>query len=116
MADNKKTIWNKLFPSFFPAEGSRGIALPSGGIYEDFIGDATALGGVSDSNTEDGQQLYTLPKSRHGRYGIYDLMASDPTIDSALKMHIAHALSARSDSGEIIKIESVNDEENPIVE
>lgn len=116
MADNKKTIWNKLFPSFFPDDGSRGIALPSGGIYEDFIGDATALGGVSDSNTEDGQQVYTLPKSRHGRYGIYDTMASDPTIDSALKMHIAHALSARSDSGEIIKIESVNDEENPIVE
>ena len=115
MVDNKKTIWNKLFPSFFPAD-QRGMVLPTGGIYEDFIGDATALNGVYNSTAEDGQQFYELPKSRHARYTIYDTMANDPTIDSALKMHIAHALSARSDSGEIIKIESVNDEKNAIVE
>jgi len=112
----KKNIWQKLFPSFFSDNDSRAIALPSGGIYEDFIGDATAaMQGVFSATAEDGQQFYALPKSRHARYAIYDTMASDPTIDSALKMHIAHALSARSDSGEIIKIESVNDGTNAIV-
>lgn len=90
--------------------------MPTGGVYEDFIGDATALGGVFSSNSgEEGQELYELPKSRHACYTIFDTMASDPTIDSALKMHIAHALSARSDTGEIIKIESVNDETNQFV-
>lgn len=116
MTNDKKTnLWQKLFPGFFRDKDTRSVALPSGGFYEDFIGDSATLNGVYSSTAEDGQQFYELPKSRHARYTIYDTMASDPTIDSALKMHIAHALSANADSGEIIKIESVNDEENPIV-
>jgi len=117
MADlEKKSIWKKLFPGFYSAAGDvRNVMVPSGGVYEDFIGDATGLGGVFSSTSEDGQEFYELPKSRHGRYSIYDTMSSDPTIDSAIKMHIAQALSARSDTGEIVKIESVNDETNAIV-
>lgn len=116
-ATTKKNIWQKLFPGFYSASGdTRNVMVPAGGVYEDFIGDASGLGGVFSTTTnEDGQEFYELPKSRHGRYPIYDTMSSDPTIDSALKMHIAQALSARSDTGEIIKIESVNDETNAIV-
>lgn len=119
MADTatpKKNIWQKLFPGFYSSEGdTRNVMVPSGGVYEDFIGDAAGIGGVFSSTNEDGQEFYDLPKSRHARYGIYDTMSTDPTIDSAIKMHIAQALSARSDTGEIIKIESVNDETNAIV-
>lgn len=117
MADNKKSgVWKKLFPSFFSDSGdNRNVMVPAGGVYEDWIGDAFSQGGVLGVSTEDGQELFELPKLRHGKYGIFDIMASDPTIDSALKMHIAHALSARSDTGEIIKIESVNDETNAVV-
>lgn len=120
MADKTKKS-KSLLRTLFPGFGGKtsdlsGLSLPGGGFYEDFIGDAASIGGVFSASTEDGQQIYSLPPGRLAQYPIYDTMASDPTIDSALKMHIAHALSARSDSGEIIKIESVNDEKNAVVE
>lgn len=113
MAEKKKSIWSRLFPGFTQADAS-GLPI-AGGIYEGFIGDATNLGGVSDTLGEGEQQLYELPKERIPKYAIYDAMSSDPTIDSALKMHIAHALSARSDTGEILTIESTGDGDNPVV-
>lgn len=115
MATDKKSIWQKIFPSFFSEDASRSIVLPTVGVYEDFVGDATKSGSVCTTTSEDGKQFYELPLGRLARYPIFDTMATDPTIDSAMKMHIAHALSARSDSGEIIKIESVNDGDNAIV-
>ena len=47
-----------------------------------------------------------FPLGRLDQYGVLQIMATDPTIDSALKMHIAHALSGRTDTGEIVFIES----------
>ncbi|MBQ9406350.1 MAG: hypothetical protein IJU37_06370 [Desulfovibrio sp.] len=47
-----------------------------------------------------------LPEDRFARYVVLHLMAKDPTIDSAIKMHIANALSSRSDSVESVFIKA----------
>ena len=41
-------------------------------------------------------------------------MGTDPTIDSAIKMHLAHSLSATPDTNEVLAIESTSDKEDPI--
>lgn len=67
------------------------------------------------SSSANEQQIYTLPHDRLTRYAIYSTMATDSTIDSAIRFHIGHALSANSSTGERIKIESVTDEDNMYV-
>lgn len=57
-----------------------------------------------------------LPADRIGRYGVFETMVTDPTIESALKIHIANAFSANPETGEIISIESTSDKDDPIVE
>jgi hypothetical protein len=66
--------------------------------------------------SDEDQLIHQLPTERTARYAFLEAMAEDPTIDSAVKMHIAHALSADVQTGEIIKIESSTDADNPIVE
>ena len=61
------------------------------------------------------QFVHETPAFRQMAYDLLSFMANDATIDSALKMHISHALSAKTDTGEIIFIESVSDAEDPIV-
>lgn len=46
-----------------------------------------------------------LPEDRTARYGVLRIMSKDPTIDSALKMHLANALSAKKDTGEMLFLE-----------
>lgn len=113
--DKIKKVWNSLFPSF-----GRGDAhnqnIPPGGIFEGFIGDTVASGqAAAESSGENGQAINELPADRRAQYIHYEAMSSDPTISSALLMHISHALSAKSDTGEIISIESIGDEKNPFV-
>ncbi len=118
-SENKKSYWRKLFPGFQPTD-ARNVAglnvnLASGGIYETFADDAVAQGGVSATGGDGEQLLRDLPSTRFAKYTLFKAMADDSTIDSALKMHISHALSARSDTGEIISIESIGNENDPIV-
>lgn len=49
-----------------------------------------------------------MPIHRLQKYATLRAMAKDPTIDSALKMHISHALSTNSETGEIISIDTVD--------
>ena len=121
-------------------------SIPGSGVYESFAGDVlsglngggisgnsvTGYGGTDNeglangpgtgiipamtAGDSDGYPIRSLPPARHAKYSLFDIMASDPTIDSALKMHIANALSAKPDTGEIISIESIGDETNPMVE
>lgn len=69
-----------------------------------------------DDNGEYEKLRHEFPCSRLGLYDALNMMAKDPMIDSAIKMHIAHALSAKTDTNEIIFIESATDEKDPIVE
>ena len=76
----------------------------SGGIRGgvDTNHDGVILGSATSSDAA--QITHVLPEDRSARYAVLRLMAKDPTIDSAIKMHIANALSARTDSGESVFI------------
>lgn len=113
--DKVKKVWSSLFPSFGSGD-AHNQNIPPGGIYEGFVGDTTASGQAAvEASGENGQAITDLPADRRAQYIHYEAMASDPTISSALLMHISHALSAKSDTGEIISIESTGDEKNPFV-
>lgn len=66
-------------------------------------------------SSEEAHLVRQLPRERQARYLALEIMAEDPTIDCAIKMHMAHALSARSDTGQVVSIESVTDDKDPIV-
>ncbi len=122
--ENSGTVFDGLYPGFASTSSREAgmVDLPgSGGAY--FPGfsardgtlhtfEETLAQGVFSS--EEAQLIRFLPKERLARYVALELMAEDPTIDSAIKMHMAHALSARSDSGQVISIESITDDKNPI--
>lgn len=76
----------------------------SGGIRGgvDSNHDGGILGAATSSDAA--QITHVLPEDRSARYAVLRLMAKDPTIDSAVKMHIANALSARTGSGESVFI------------
>lgn len=118
-SNSKKSFWRKLFPGFKETDSRNAaglnINLAAGGIYESFVDDAMNQGGVSASGADGEHPLSELPYNRFAKYNLFKAMADDSTIDSALKMHISHALSARSDTGEIIAIESTGNEKDPIV-
>lgn len=56
-----------------------------------------------------------FPADRIQQYHLYDQMAVDPSIDAALKMHIQHALSATTDTNEILFIESKDGQPNQVI-
>ncbi|OQU45617.1 hypothetical protein EN02_024075 [Vibrio parahaemolyticus] len=64
-------------------------------------------GAHSESETE--KLIEPFPRNRRAGYLRFEEMAVDPTIDSALKMHVANALSAKTDTGEILFIASTKD-------
>lgn len=117
---------SKVMALLFPAitdlnpRQSRMVDLPSSsaGYFGGYIqGNGSDWSGnpIFAVSGDDEDVVHSLPEERVARYDVFDLMASDPTIDCAVKMHIAHALSARPDDGEIFDIESVTDADDPIV-
>lgn len=56
-----------------------------------------------------------LPDNRVLRYAALRVMAMDPTIDCAIKMHLANAISPKQDGTDAIKIESIDGKDDPIV-
>jgi hypothetical protein len=117
MEEKKPSFWRKLYPGFLQKDkgANANISIPPVANYEDFVADALLSDGpLGEAGGEDTYQLTELPNNRLLKYKIFRVMADDPTIDSALKMHISHALSARSDTGEIISIESTSDKDDPI--
>ena len=106
-----------MYPGFLRKnkDANPNVSIPPIVNYEDFVADALLSDEPpGEAGGEDTYQLTDLPNDRLLKYKIFKVMADDPTIDSALKMHISHALSARSDTGEIISIESTADKNDPI--
>ena len=112
-------LW-KLFPAARPedkddptSEVTNGVLLTDdAGVTENAT--LTLLG--KDSATDQAKVIRQLPNSRNLVYGVYEVMSSDPTIDSAIKMHLGHALSTKVGTNEIVSIESRDDLDDPIVE
>jgi hypothetical protein len=120
--EKRAGIWRRLFPGFgVDGQDEAGLSPPSGGPVAPPLGDAIsdavtvdAQGNVVATEGEPYKAINQLPLDRITKYLDLERMATDPTIDSAIKMHITHALSARADTGEIISIESTSDKDDPI--
>ena len=113
-----KNIWGKIFPGFSASasgpDNSLADPLPINAFYEDFFGVPGDPSAITSPQGEDDQPVGVLPINRLARYPVFQAMAYDPTIDSAIKMHLSHSLSAKSDTGEIVSIESTSKKDDPI--
>lgn len=74
------------------------------------------IGALVAKNGDTATISHLLPEDRSARYAVLKLMSKDPTIDSAIKMHISNALSAKTDTAESVFIDSVDGKPNKIVE
>ncbi len=113
MAENKKkrSLLSRLFHAMVDDDQNGHLELAESGFdYED-AGKVDELlgkeGAHSESETE--KLIEPFPRNRRAGYLRFEEMAVDPTIDSALKMHVANALSAKTDTGEILFIASTKD-------
>lgn len=124
--EKKLSLFRRLFPGFDRArnESSSDIVdMPSQGdvLGSHPFGEALlhAQGllpdGTTEASAEDDQLLGVLPRERLARYAVYADMVTDPTISSAIALHVSQALSAKTATGEIIGIESTSDKDDPIV-
>lgn len=101
------------------AYDAKNVTLPatSAGYFDGIINNdyLDPVKRVFASVSDDEKLIQQLPVDRIAKYPFLESMAEDPLIDSALKMHISHALSADDDTNEVLKIESTTDSENAIV-
>ncbi|NYZ70275.1 hypothetical protein H0A36_30145, partial [Endozoicomonas sp. SM1973] len=111
----KKSRWKRLFSGFNENEPIHDS--PVSGIACDLSSMERLLN--QPLQTDDASHYEPLktpfPTDRTLQYKIYDEMAVDPSIDAALKMHIQHALSATTDTNEIIFIESKDGQPNQVI-
>lgn len=122
----KDGAFDNLYPAYALVEqrescmvdlpGSAAAYFPGGGGALDSALN-TPGGVVAGSVSGEDMRLFSrLPRDRIAKYRILEIMAEDPTIDCAVKMHLGHALSVKSDgSGEIISIDGKTGAEDPIV-
>lgn len=100
----------------------RMVNLPAqaSGYFDGIVTADGTLTGMTNAiysvSADESEVLHNLPFERTSRYGFLDIMAEDPTIDLAIKMHIGNALSPKQDTGEVFSIESASEETNHIVE
>lgn len=115
--NKKKSLLSRIF-SGRKEEDEQGLnELPADSSYDTGNTVADVLNKQSDPNSgEDTENLIKpFPTSRQMAYSKLDEMALDPTIDSALRMHVANALSAKTDTGELMFIQSTKDADDAIV-
>lgn len=58
---------------------------------------------------------YLLPNDRMGKYAYFDSMAKDSVIDDALSYHLDSALSPKTSTGQILRIEATGSEDDPVL-
>ena len=78
-----------------PASGSAYFS-PFAGFRQSYDQIVGAMGQVKGSDRVPLRRF--LPEQRGARYAVLRFMSKDPTIDSAVKMHISNALSAKSNT------------------
>ena len=120
------SIIEKLFPASKKTdENVSPLSVESGGVMEPGVSGAiigpdglpsSDLSRAVSCATSGEVMLRRLPTERLEQYEVIRTMATDPTIDSGVKMHLTHALSSKADTGEIIEISNVDDSDDPIVD
>jgi len=103
----------RLF-GWISSESPQEVIDDGGGGYSNLY-DALTNSGSDDPEDDADALIKELPRSRYDRYTIYDEMVKDPSVKTALSLHVAHALAPSLKSGEVVFIESPNDEDNEIV-
>ncbi len=115
----KKPVFELLFP------GAKGVT-PLEERCAELPPMATGYGGgdlrghpsdpsATHTVTGNAMALAEFPTDRLGKYPVLGFMAKDPTIDSALKLHVANALAADGETGNVLSIDSASDDKDPIV-
>lgn len=97
-----------------PATGGAYFTGGAGGNLVSTHRDVGALAAKTGGDTAIISHL--LPEDRSARYAVLKIMSKDPTIDSAIKMHISNALAAKADTAESVFIDSVDGKPNKIVD
>lgn len=121
---SSSTVFDGLYPGFSAVDAREAGMVDLPGSAAAYFPVGTVGGGIATAEQGNAQGVFSseeahlvrqLPRERQARYLALEIMAEDPTIDCAIKMHMAHALSARSDTGQVVSIESVTDDKDPIV-
>lgn len=123
------SVWGQLFGASKPEDmetsplsvqtGGTASSTPGAGassMLDDIEGGMVDPGEGVKSSPNSNLLIRRMPIHRLEKYATLRAMGKDPTIDSALKMHISHALAARPDTGDIINIDAKDGSEDPIVE
>ena len=99
--NKKKSLISRMFAGRKAEDDTWLNELPQDSNYDTGHTLADVLNKGSDQTSgEDTENLIEpFPSSRQMAYAKLDEMALDPTIDSALRMHVANALSAKTDTG-----------------
>ncbi|MDX5979565.1 portal protein [Vreelandella alkaliphila] len=113
------SVWTELFSASHPDDlDTSPLSVQSGGVASSTPGSGSSSmldgesGGMVDAKegvkcSPDGNLLIRrMPVNRLEKYATLRAMGKDPTIDSALKMHLSHALASNPETGEIINIDT----------
>ncbi len=115
-------IIGRLYPGFDGERNARSsdiVDMPSQSLAiggDNFVDSMLRAQGIAPepASSEEEHLLDRLPLDRLARYGVFMGMLEDPTISSAIALHVSQALSAKTATGEIISIESTADKDDPI--
>lgn len=113
------SLLRQAFSGFNPDDAQdRGILLQGAGGYH--LGNAlmadspTSQNGTSVIGEQDWMGEKKLPTDRFAKYALLEDMITDPVLSAALDMHISHALSVDSLTGNILTIEAKTDDAKEI--
>lgn len=93
--------------------------MPMQGGYGDAYGKGSRLNPLQQEkqSPEDEKLIHAFPKHRFEQYGVLEDMIADPLNEAAITMHVSHALSSKTDTGEIVFVEAkTDDRKDKIVE
>lgn len=114
MADTPKkglaALFQQAFSGYNPTDISDpSLPLMSGGsrmFYgaDNLIADPSGQGATSTTGEMDWMSEKKMPSDRFAKYALVQDMVCDPVLSGALDMHISHALSVDSQTGNILEI------------
>lgn len=109
--------WTEVAPheAIMASLPSSGAACFTGSYGTGRIDNGMGLFEMSAAGGDEVPLKRVLPEERSARYAVLRIMAKAPTIDSAVKMHIANALNSQSDTIDSVYIKSRDGTENKIV-
>ncbi len=103
----KKRLWRRLYEAWRDTDQSDELGLMYDGGYGgyDLMPEALRRNDPKHKKAEAEKLIREFPVDRFSQYPILEEMIRDPINESAVTMHLSHALSAKMETGEIIFIE-----------